>query len=76
MPEGIAEEFPRFRPSGAVLMTMDEAYEAKRSRFRRGETVDLWMVGVPPGSRRAGRRPIGGTSGLLRGSTALELSEG
>jgi hypothetical protein len=41
-------------------MTVDEMYEAKRPGLELGDAVDLWMVGVPPGSRfarRASRAP-------------------
>ena len=53
MAEGIPEEFPWFDPIGAALMTVDEAYEAKRPGLTLGDAVDLWMVGVVPGSRFA-----------------------
>lgn len=55
MPEGLAEELPSFSPIGEALMTVDAAYEAKRPGLVLGDTVDLWMVGVPPGSRFARR---------------------
>jgi hypothetical protein len=76
LPEGIPEEFPWFRPIGEVLMAVDEAYEAKRPGLTLGEAVDLWMVGVPPGSRFAKRgiastlfqvsARLGGKSGFKR----------
>jgi hypothetical protein len=57
-------------------MTVDEAYEAKRPGLTLGEAVDLWMVGVPPGSRFAKRgiastlfqvsAGLGGKSGFKR----------
>jgi ribosomal protein S18 acetylase RimI-like enzyme len=46
LPEGVPEEFPWFLPIGQALMTVDEAYEAKRSDLKVGDAVDLWMVGV------------------------------
>jgi len=73
LPEGILEEFPWFRPIGEALMTVDEAYEAKRPGLELGEAVDLWMVGVPPGGRFA-RRGIAST--LFRVSADLGRNRG
>jgi hypothetical protein len=53
LPEGVPEEFPWFRPIAEALMTVDDAYEAKRPAIRLGEAVDLWMVGVSPGGQLA-----------------------
>jgi hypothetical protein len=72
LPGGI-EEFSWFRPIGEALMAVDEAYEAKRPRLRLGEAVDLWMVGVPPGTRFAKR---GIASTLFRVSTDLARNRG
>jgi ribosomal protein S18 acetylase RimI-like enzyme len=46
LPDGSLEEFPWFAPVAAVLMTVDEAYEARRPGLALGQAVDLWMVGV------------------------------
>jgi hypothetical protein len=73
MPEGLAEELPSFSPIGEALMTVDAAYEAKRPGLMLGDAVDLWMVGVPPGSRFA-RRGIAST--LFRLSADLALGRG
>jgi hypothetical protein len=73
LPEGIPEEYPWFAPIGAALMTVDEAYEAKRPGLTLGDAVDLWMVGVPPGSRFAKR---GIASTLFRVSTELARTSG
>jgi hypothetical protein len=73
LPEGIPEEFPWFRPIGEALMTVDEAYEATRPGLTLGDAVDLWMVGVPPGSRFAKR---GIASTLFRVSTAVSRDRG
>jgi hypothetical protein len=73
LPEGIPDDFPWFRPIGEALMTVDEAYEAKRPPLAPGEAVDLWMVGVPPGSRFAKR---GIASTLFRVSADLARNRG
>ena len=73
LPEGISEEFPWFRPIGEALMTVDEAYEAKHPGLTLGDAVDLWMVGVPPGSRFAKQ---GIASTLFRVSTDLSRKRG
>ncbi len=72
MPDSIPGD-PRFRPIGAALMTVDELYEAKRPGLRLGDAVDLWMVGVPPGSRFAKR---GIASTLFRVSAELARNRG
>jgi hypothetical protein len=61
LPEGVPEDFPWFGPIAQALVTVDEAYEAKRPGLMLGEAVDLWMVGVPPGSQFA-KRGIASTS--------------
>ena len=73
LPEGIPGEFPWFRPIGEALVTVDKAYEAKRPGLTLGEAVDLWMVGVPPGSRFAKR---GIASTLFRVSADLGRNRG
>jgi hypothetical protein len=73
MPDGIPEEFPWFSPIVEALMTVDEAYEAKRPGFTFAEAVDLWMVGVPPGSQFAKR---GIASTLFRVSADLGRNRG
>lgn len=60
LPEGILEDFPWFSPIVQALTTVDEAYEAKRPGLALGDAVDLWMVGVPAGSR-FGKRGIAST---------------
>jgi hypothetical protein len=70
MPDAIAGDL-RFSPIGEALMTVDEMYEAKRPGLTLGDAVDLWMVGVPPGSRFA-RRGIAST--LFRVSADLARS--
>ena len=72
-PEGLAEELPSFSPIGEALMTVDVAYEAQRPGLVLGDAVDLWMVGVPPGSRFAKR---GIASALFRLSADLALCRG
>jgi hypothetical protein len=58
LPDGIPVDFPWFGPIGAILMGVDEAYEATRPGLKRGDAVDLWMVGVRPAadSPRRGSR--------------------
>ena len=73
LPRGVPEEFPWFRPIVEALVTVDEAYEEKRVGLTLGEAVDLWMVGVPPGSRFAKR---GIASTLFRVSTDLGRKRG
>jgi hypothetical protein len=68
MPDGIQGDHPWFNPIGEALMTVDEAYEAKRLGLVLGDAVDLWMVGVRPDSRFA-RRGIAST--LFRVSADL-----
>jgi ribosomal protein S18 acetylase RimI-like enzyme len=63
----------RFSPIGEVLMKVDEMYEATRPGLTPGDAVDLWMAGVPPGSRFA-RRGI--ASALFRVSADLARSRG
>jgi len=65
---GIPEDFPWFNPIAEALMTVDEAYEAKCPGLALGDAVDLWMVGVTPGSRFAKR---GIASTLFRVSAEL-----
>jgi hypothetical protein len=73
LPEGIPDDFPWFLPIGEALVTVDEAYEAQRPGLALGEAVDLWMVGVPPGSRFAKR---GIASTLFRVSADLARNSG
>ncbi len=73
MPESLAEELPSFSPIGEALITVDAEYEAKQPGLVLGDAVDLWMVGVPPGSRFA-RRGI--ASALFRLSADLALCRG
>ena len=70
MPEGLPDESI---PIGEALMTVDEAYEAKRPGLALGDAVDLWMVGVRPDSRFA-RKGIAST--LFRLSADLALYRG
>jgi len=72
MPDNIPDD-PRFGPVGAALTTVDKLYEAKRPGLRLGDAVDLWMVGVQPGSRFAKR---GIASTLFRVSTELARNRG
>ncbi|HSU91386.1 MAG TPA: hypothetical protein VLI44_08045 [Sporolactobacillaceae bacterium] len=73
LPNGIPEDFPWFSPIAEALMTVDEAYEAKRPGLTLGEAVDLWMVGVPPGSRFAKK---GIASTIFRVAADLGRSSG
>jgi len=73
LPNGIPEDFPWFSPIAEALMTVDEAYEAKRLGLTLGEAVDLWMVGVPPGSRFAKK---GIASTIFRVAADLGRSSG
>ena len=73
MPERLGEELPSFNPIGEALVAVDEAYQAKRPGLTLGDAVDLWMVGVRPGSRFA-RRGIAST--LFRLSADLALCRG
>jgi hypothetical protein len=73
MPDGLPGDSSWFNPIGKALMTVDEAYEATRPGLTLGDAVDLWMVGVPPGSRFA-RRGIAST--LFRLSADLALCRG
>ncbi|WP_437768458.1 hypothetical protein WME77_16190 [Sorangium sp. So ce764] len=52
-PPGFPDELPRFAPSIDALVSIDSQYEALRSGLKRGEAMDLWMMGVEPGSRFA-----------------------
>jgi hypothetical protein len=72
-PEGVPQEFSWFQPIGEAMMTVDQAYEAKLPTLTLGEAVDLWMVGVTPGSRFAKR---GIASALFRVSTDLAGDSG
>jgi hypothetical protein len=60
LPKGLLEDFPWFSPIAEALMTIDDAYEAKRRNLVLGEAVDLWMVGVRPYGRFA-RQDIAST---------------
>src|SRR5271168_4633216 len=73
MPCGVPEDFPWFNPIVEALTTVDAAYEAKQPALMLGDAVDLWMVGVPPGSRFAQR---GIATTLFRVSTDLARSRG
>ena len=73
MPAGDPGDSAWFNPIGAALMTVDEAYEAQRPGLVLGDAVDLWMVGVPPGSRFA-RKGI--ASSLFRACVELGRSRG
>ena len=73
LPEGISDEFPWLRPIAEALGTVDEAYEAKRPGLTLGQAVDLFMVGVPPGSRFAKR---GIASTIFRVSADLGRTRG
>jgi hypothetical protein len=73
MPLGRPNNSLWFNPIGAALMTVDEAYEAERPGLTLGDAVDLWMVGVPPGSRFAKK---GIASTLFRASADLARSRG
>lgn len=72
MPDSIPGDV-RFSPVGKALTTVDEMYEAKRPGLKLGDAVDLWMVGVPAGSRFA-RRGIAST--IFRVSVDLARSRG
>jgi hypothetical protein len=72
-PEGVPEEFPWLHPIAEALVTVDEAYERKRPGLILGEAVDLWMVGVPPGSQFAKR---GIASNLFRLCVDLARTRG
>lgn len=73
LPEGVPEDFPWFLPIAEALQAVDDAYQAKRPGLTSGDALDLWMVGVPPGSRFA-RRGIAST--LFRVSTNLGHDRG
>jgi hypothetical protein len=73
LPAGIPDDFPSFAPTFEALMTVDAAYEARRPGLRPGQAVDLWMVGVEPGGRFAGR---GLAHGLFRASVDLARRAG
>jgi hypothetical protein len=60
LPDGVAEDFPWFGPIAQALVSVDDAYEAKRPGLVLGDAVDLWMVGVPAGTRFA-KKGIAGT---------------
>jgi len=46
LPSGVPDDFPRFEPIIAALVSVDEQYEAQVADLQRGQAVDLWMVGV------------------------------
>ena len=55
LPAGILDDVPRFSPVAAALQAVDERYEATRPALESGEALDLWMLGVVPGSPFARR---------------------
>jgi GNAT superfamily N-acetyltransferase len=70
LPDGIPEQFPWFLPIAHALVTVDEAYEAKRPRLEIGDAVDLWMVGVA--DARFAKRGIASTLFRLCPAVARE----
>ena len=63
-PAGVPGDFPWFSPIAEAVMTIDDAYEAKRPALVLGEAEDLWMVGVRPSAQFA-------RQGIARPSFAL-----
>jgi len=63
-PAGVPGDFPWFSPIAEAVMTIDDAYEAKRPGLVLGEAEDLWMVGVRPSAQFA-------RQGIARPSFAL-----
>ena len=72
LPEGIPGEFPWLLPIGHALMTVTQAYAAKRRHLKAGDAVELWMVAVA--ERRFARRGV--ASRLFRVCASLAREHG
>ena len=73
LPFAVPDEFAWFSPIGQILGAVDEAYESGQPELKLGDAVDLWMVGVPPGGRFAGK---GIATNLFRVSADLARKRG
>lgn len=55
LPDGFTvDDLPCIAPVVGVLVSLDDSYHAMRPDLKRGECVDLWMLGVSPNYRRRG----------------------
>lgn len=54
LPPGVPDDFPRFAPVIAALVSVDEQYEAQMTDLKPGQVVDLWMAGVDDRFARRG----------------------
>ena len=70
-PAGVPGDFLWFSPIAEAVMTIDDAYDAKRPGLVLGEAEDLWMVGVRPSARFA-RQGIASTLFRLRANGCQE----